>query len=82
MYTSIPYDGNWVATVDGQEVEPVLVGDAMMALELTKGPHQITFRYQNQAFTLGLVVSVTCLAVFLGTIFLPKLLKKKEQITE
>jgi hypothetical protein len=53
-----------------------------MALELTKGPHQITFRYQNQAFTLGLVISITCLAVFLGTIFLPKLLKKKEQITE
>ena len=82
MYTSIPYDGNWIATVDGEEVEPVLVGDAMMALELTKGPHQITFRYRNQAFTLGLVISTACLTVFLGTVILPKLRKKKDSDPE
>ena len=76
MYTSIPYDGNWVAFVDGEEAEPILVGDCMIALKLTKGNHEISFRYNNKSFNLGLVVSVLCLLVFLGCIFCPNLLKK------
>ena len=72
MYTSIPYDGNWVAEVDGEEAEIVLVNNAMMALELTEGQHTITFRYENKAFNIGLTVSLLCAAVFVGLIILSK----------
>jgi len=65
MYTSIPYDGNWYATVDGKDADIVLVGDAMVALNLTEGDHEIVFTYRNSAFSVGLAVSLVCLAVFL-----------------
>ncbi len=79
MYTSIPYDGNWVVEVDGKETEAVLVGDAMMALELTEGKHTISFRYENKAFTVGVIISAVSLVTFLGIIFVPKFIKKREQ---
>ncbi len=77
MYTSIPYDGNWVVEVDGQEAEPVLVGDAMMAVELTAGTHEICFRYKNDAFTIGVLVSVLCLLIFLAILFVPRYLRQR-----
>ena len=70
MYTSIPYDGNWYATVDGKDAEIVLVGEAMVALNLTEGDHEIVFTYRNKAFTAGLTVSLICLAVFLVLAYL------------
>ncbi len=76
MYTSIPYDGNWVAEVDGEEAKTVLVGDAMMALKLTEGKHTVTFRYENKAFKLGAAISAICLIIFLSLIFVPRYLHK------
>ena len=70
LYTSIPYDGNWVASVDGKEAEVTLVGDCMMALPLTEGEHTVTFTYRNNAFTTGLLISLLCAAAFAGLIFL------------
>ena len=58
MYTSIPQNGNWSATVDGEPAQIVLVGDAMIALNLTEGPHEIVFTYRNSAFTIGCIVTV------------------------
>ncbi|MBQ7416116.1 MAG: YfhO family protein [Oscillospiraceae bacterium] len=72
LYTSIPYDGNWEVTVDGEATEPVLVGDCMMALNLTKGTHNVRFVYKNSAFTIGLVISLVCAAAFVGAIILSR----------
>ena len=68
LYTSIPQNGNWKAIVDGGEAETKLVGDCMMAVELTEGSHSITFRYENKAFALGWKVSLICALVFLCVI--------------
>ena len=65
MYTSIPQDGNWEVTVDGNPVEPVLVGDAMIGVPMTAGAHTVTFTYNNKAFNLGWKISLGCLTVFL-----------------
>ena len=64
MYTSIPQDGNWTATVDGKPVETALVGDAMVALILSEGEHEICFQYKNGAFSLGWKISLLSLIVF------------------
>ena len=66
LYTSIPHDGNWRVTVDGKEVEHALVGDAMIAVELTEGEHTVTFIYRNEAFSLGWKISLLCLLVFIA----------------
>ena len=72
LYTSIPYDGNWVATVDGESAEIVLVGNCMVGVNLSEGSHTITFTYKNTAFTTGLVISLLCAAVFVALIVLSK----------
>ncbi len=69
LYTSIPQDGNWHAYVDGEEVETKLVGKAMLALDLEEGEHTVRFVYRSEAFSLGLKISLGCLAVFLAIVF-------------
>ena len=69
LYTSIPQDGNWSAWVDGMPADIVLIGDAMVGLLLSQGDHIITFRYQNNSFTLGAFISTACLAAFLVLYF-------------
>ena len=65
LYTSIPQDGNWNVRVDGYEVEPVLVGNAMIGVPMTGGQHTVTFSYQNKAFDLGWKISLGCFLTFL-----------------
>jgi len=64
LYTSIPQNGNWTVTVDGESVETVLVGECMAAVNLTEGSHFVEFRYRNPAFSLGWKLSLGCAAVF------------------
>ena len=64
LYTSVPQNGNWYAEVDGKAVQTQLVGDCMLALELTEGTHTIRLTYRNAAFSLGWKVSLACAAVF------------------
>ena len=78
MYTSIPQDGNWSVTVDGEPAEITLIGKAMIGVKLTEGSHEVVFNYHNKAFSLGWKVSLACLAAFLviGTAFYPFRWKK------
>ena len=64
LYTSIPQNGNWYAEVDGEEVEVLTVGDAMCAVMLTAGDHEVRFYYRNEAFALGWKISFVCIAIF------------------
>ena len=69
LYTSIPQNGNWHVYVDGEEVETVLVGDAMLGVSLSKGYHEISFRYRNEAFSLGWKISLLSAAILTGLYF-------------
>ncbi len=64
LYTSIPQNGNWSATVDGKPAQTVLIGDAMLGLLLSEGQHTISFSYHNRAFSLGWKISLGCLLIF------------------
>ena len=81
LYTSIPQDGNWKATVDGRPAQIVLIGNAMIGLNLSKGQHTVTFTYHNAAFSLGWKISLACTLVFIGCYFVyyqPKFKKRKK----
>ena len=65
LYTSIPQNGNWVAFVDDQPTQTVLIGDAMVGLILPEGEHTVRFEYHNKSFSLGWKISAACLGVFL-----------------
>ena len=70
MYTSVPNDGNWNVTVDGEPAEIVEIGAAMIGIDLTEGRHEIVFTYKNDAFTYGALISTVCLLAFLALIYL------------
>ena len=82
LYTSIPQDGHWVAYVDGKKAETTLVGGAMVAVPLTEGTHTLEFRYENPAFTWGLVITLAGAIIFACICFFqysyPKIRKRKE----
>jgi uncharacterized membrane protein YfhO len=64
LYTSIPQNCYWSATVDGEPAEITLVGNAMIGLNLTKGTHTVEFSYHNSAFALGWKISLGCAMIF------------------
>lgn len=65
LYTSIPQSGeNWHAFVDGEEAEISLIGGAMVGVMLSEGTHTVTFRYRNNAFITGSVISIVCAVSF------------------
>ena len=79
LYTSIPQNGNWSVLVDGQEAEIQLIGDAMIAVELTEGAHTVTYVYRNAAFITGLLISLACTGALIALwlmIYKPKLKSK------
>ena len=76
-------DGNWVAYVDGVRTEIILVGDAMVAVELTEGIHEVEFRYENKSFYLGSLISIGCATMFGGIVALDYLLRmRKKRLAE
>jgi len=79
LYTSIPQDGNWVAYVDGKPSDIIRVGDSMVGLILREGEHEIVFRYENNAFYVGLIISAVCLVTLLCTCYIAYRQKKQEQ---
>ena len=67
LYTSIPQNGeNWSVWVDGEEADITLIGNCMIGVYLTEGPHTVAFHYQNKAFTMGLNISIVSLILFIG----------------
>jgi len=72
LYTSIPADKNWSAYVDGVKSEIVKIDNAMIAVNLSKGNHEIEFRYFNTSFLAGCIVSLVSLAVFIALTVLEK----------
>ena len=70
-------EGNWVAYVDGKKVDITLVGDAMVALELTEGVHTVEFRYENPAFRYGRLISLGCGLVFAAMVVTDRVLRRK-----
>ena len=85
LYTSIPQDGNWSATVDGESAQIVQIGDAMCGLLLSEGSHTISFQYRNPAFSLGWKISLAAFVVFIIAyivVYQPKIKPRKGKFEE
>ena len=60
MFT-IPWDEGWTFTVDGAEVEPHMVLDVFMALDVPEGTHSFEMRYTPSGLRPGMVISAAAL---------------------
>ncbi len=64
LYTSIPYDGGWLAIVDGVAGDIVPLRDAVVTVPLGSGEHSVEFYYQPPGFWQGRNYSLLALALF------------------
>ena len=54
---TIPYEDDWSVKVDGNKVRPVKVMDALMAVKISGGEHEIELRYFPMGLRFGLPIS-------------------------
>ena len=80
LYTSIPQNGNWTATVDGKVVETVQVGGAMLGIPLSEGQHTVEIVYQNDAFRAGVCMTIISFLIFGGIYLLWYKFRKEENV--
>ena len=84
LYTSIPYDKGWEITVDGEKLyteEYVIIGDALLGINLEKGKHTVEFRYTPQGLKIGIMLSVAGLILLALYIIIIRKLKAVRMYT-
>lgn len=69
LYTSIPYEAGWTARVDGEKVDTTAFCDALLAVPVTSGTHQVTLSYCPTGFVPGICISIVS-ALLLLLLFL------------
>lgn len=58
MFTSIPYENGWTIKVDGKKVEPVVLLDSLMGINVPEGTHTVTMRFLPDYFVKSIIISV------------------------
>ena len=80
FYTSVPFEDNWTAYVDGVETEITPVGNALVAFKLPKGEHEIELVYYPKGFWIGFAVTMGCIAIFAAICVYTYIIKKKKTV--
>ena len=69
LVLTLPYDGSWRVTLDGQTIRPTQVLDCLTAIDAAPGAHTVELRYVPAGLVPGAVISLLALAVCL-TVYL------------
>lgn len=77
VYTSINYDEGWEITVDGEKVEPIAIGGALIGIDAAPGTHTIEMTYKPKGFAIGAIVSGGTLIALIVTLLIIHIVKKK-----
>lgn len=80
LYLAIPYDKNWLITVDGEKINAKTVLGNFTGIELSAGKHQLTMHYQQKNSFVGGLISIS---VLLGVFFYQrskKIMKQKFKV--
>ncbi|MBR5767094.1 MAG: YfhO family protein [Clostridia bacterium] len=81
LFTSIPYDEGWHVYVDGEQKELVMTHDALLAVGIEPGEHEVVFDYCPKCYTVGTAVSIAGLialaALYVISIFAEKRADRK-----
>ncbi len=78
LILSVAYEPGWTILVDGEEVQPGLFDDTFISLSLTEGEHTIEMQYRPAGLTIGIIVSLICLAFFVAIVVLER---RKRQLS-
>ena len=69
---SIPYEKGWNVKVDGKPADVSLLGDALIAVPLTEGTHEIKLTFLPYGFAAGIAVTMLGLGIFITMCVLKK----------
>ena len=76
---SIPYEKGWSITVDGIEAEVSLLGDALVAVHVTAGQHEVVLHYEAEGHKLGQLVSLAALLLLLFLMVMSYIIRSVRQ---
>jgi uncharacterized membrane protein YfhO len=79
LFTTIPYETGWRAYVDGVQTEPVKAVDALLAVPLTPGAHEIKLEFWPWQITAGLALSALGWLIFAALALAEAGRKRKKQ---
>lgn len=63
IYFSVPFDEGWTAYVDGIETDIINSG-GMILLPVSKGEHNIEFKYNTPGFKTGMYISIVSFLIY------------------
>ena len=64
LMTSIPQQRGWKVFVDDEEVDSTTIGEALLAVPISKGEHTVRFQYQTPCCIIGAVISLLGIVTF------------------
>jgi len=76
---SIPYEKDWLVTVDGNRVETVPVMDSLLAINIENGKHIIELRYIPRGLVIGSIISIIGIIATFCVILLCKIQNKRDK---
>lgn len=79
VYTSVNYDEGWEILVDGEKVQPVAIGDALIGIDAAPGTHTIEMTYKPKGLLIGGIISAGTLAAFIVVLVILHISKKKRK---
>ncbi len=80
ILVTIPYDEGWNIYLDGEEVEYREVLGAVIAFDIAEaGEHTLKLAYRSDAFTYGLIISITGIITFFAVCAAEYVIKRKRK---
>lgn len=79
LFFTIPYDPNWKAWVDGQEVPVQEAAEAWLSVPVSAGNHSVQIQYVPQSFRKGLAISCGALLLLLGGMLVSSFARKRRE---
>lgn len=64
LFTSVPYEDGWTATIDGERADIVPISDALIALDIPEGTHTLRLDYVTPGVGAGIAISCACTAAW------------------
>ena len=80
LMLSIPYEDGWSVTINGEETEPALFGEALMAFDLEAGEYHIEMHYVPAGKWAGILISIVSVAVFAVLMIVSVRKNRKEKL--
>lgn len=76
VFFSVPYEKGWTATINGKTAEIEKVNGGFMAVLCPEGENTIRFNYMTPGLDLGIMMSLTGVAILLGYLLIILIIRK------